>query len=129
MALPVITSRNQVQTTPEIQVVGRVVLQPNTWYTCPAGKKAVCKGRVQCTGTGAAATVQFNAAGEILYQWDTGAFGAGYLSEPRALGAASDEMALFENIQLAAGETITTTQNTGTNAEVNLWMQVKETPI
>jgi len=129
MALPQIISRNISQKIPSFEINGRVVLQPNTWYTCPTGKKAIVKGRVQCTGRGAAATADFEAAGVVLYRWanSDAAPTNGYLDEPRALSDANGgQLGLFE-IELAAGDIIETTQNTGTNAEFNLWASVIET--
>ena len=112
----------------KIPISGRVVIQPETWYTCPAGKRAICKGRVQCTNVGAAAFASFLAAGTIMFQWGTGASGVGWELEPRQLSSIVDEFALFD-VELAAGEIIQTTQNTGTNAEFNLWMEVLELPV
>jgi len=131
MALPQIISRNIAQKIPTFEINGRVVLQPNTWYTCPTGKKAIVKGRVQCTGRGAAANADFNAAGVLLYSWDNSDAtpANGYLDEPRALSAANGgQLALFE-VELAAGDIIETTQNTGTNAEFNVWASVQESAV
>ena len=131
MTLPQVISRNQVQKIPTVEINDRVVLQPNTWYTCPTGKKAIVKGSVQCTGLGAAATADFEVAGVTMFRWNnatqpTGSFD--YLNSPRGLSTADGgQFALFE-VELAAGEIIETTQNTGTNAEFNVWASVQETP-
>jgi len=114
-----------VQRIPEFEINGRVVIQPNTWYTCPVGKKARVKGQVQCTGRGAAATADFVAAGIIMYRWDGTAAALDFATAPRQL--ADDQFADFE-VDLAAGDTIVTDQNTGTNAEFNVWAKVQETP-
>lgn len=107
-------------------------MQPHTWYTCPTGKVAKVKGQVQCTSRGAAATADFLAAGVVMFRWDTAGqhtFGENYLTAPRGLSTANGgEFALFE-IELSAGETILTDQNTGTNAEFNLWATVVETDV
>jgi len=121
-----------VQKIPTVEINGRVVLQPNTWYTCPTGKKAIVKGRVQCTGRGAAANASFRAAGTEMFRWDNNSTLGGntqnYLDSPRGLTTLDGgQFALFE-VELAAGEIIETTQNTGTNAEFNLWASVQESP-
>jgi len=128
MTLPQIISRNQLQKIPEIQIQGRVVLQPEVWYTCPAGKKAVIKGRIQCTGLGAAANASVQFAGVTMYTWLVTALNLDYLIAPRELSVDDDQFAFFEDVQLAAGETMETIQNTGTNSEFNVWAQVTETP-
>jgi len=112
---------------PEFEINDRVVLQPNTWYTCPAGKKARVKGSVQCTGRGAAATADFIAAGVVMFRWVAGTASEGWEKSPRNLNDAVDEFALFE-VDLAAGDTIVTDQDAGTNAEFNVWACVKESP-
>jgi len=119
---------NVVQKIPTVEINGRVVLQPNIWYTCPTGKKAIVKGRVQCTGRGAAATAHFTAAGVIMFQWGSQAAGQGWETSPRNLSEPTDEFAFFE-VELAAGETILTDQSSGTNAEFNMWASVQETPV
>jgi len=128
MALPQIISRNTSQKIPSFAINDRVVLQPETWYTCPTGKKAICKGRVQMTGLGAAATANFEVAGVIMYQWANTVAAGDYLQNPRLLSDDDGgQMALFE-VELEAGDIIETTQNTGTNAEFNVWMEVQESP-
>lgn len=100
-------------------VVGRVVLQPHTWYTCPAGKKAIVEGKVVCTGLGAAASVRANAAGVRFVEWQGAAVG--------------DKILVIQTyhefkIQLAAGETLDTSQDSGTNGEIDMFCEVQETP-
>lgn len=125
------TTLNQINVMPEININGRVVVQSNTWYTCPAGKKAVCRGRIQCTLRGAAAVATFMIAGVIMFEWNTaGARNGSYDEAPRALTTSNGgQFAFFDNIQLAAGETIVTSQDVGTNAEFNLWCRIQETPV
>jgi len=127
MALPQIVSRNQAQKIQSFEINGRVVLQPNTWYTCPTGKKAIVKGTVQCTGRGAAANADFNAAGILQFSWNATVAAPvnDYLDDPRGLSDIG-QFAKFE-VELAAGEIIETTQNTGTNAEFNVFATVTET--
>lgn len=124
------TALNTVQRIPEFEINDRVVLQPHTWYTCPAGKKARVKGSVQCTGRGAAATAEFIAAGQIMYRWIAGVGPAigDYLEVPRDLLDSIEQFALFE-VDLSAGGTIVTDQSSGTNAEFNIWARVQETPV
>jgi len=135
MALPQIVSRNIAQKIPTFEINGRVVLQPNTWYTCPTGKKAIVKGNVRCTSRGAAADADFVVAGVVMFTWDkavianTFASGPNYIAQPEGLATGSGgELALFE-VELAAGETIVTQQNTGTNAEFNLFASVQESAV
>jgi len=117
-----------VQKIPEFEINDRIVLQPHTWYTCPANKKAIVTGRVQCTGRGAAGVAHFEAAGVIMFTWVAGGTIVGSWDEvPRNLKDALDQFALFE-VELAAGDIIETTQDVGTNAEFNVWSKVQETP-
>jgi len=105
-----------------------VASHPVTYYTCPAGQKARCTGTIQCTGRGAAATVDFIAAGIIMFRWVAGAFNGGYLDNPRLLVDSVDQFARFD-FELIAGETVVSAQDSGTNAELNLFMNVIETPV
>jgi len=105
-----------------------VASHPVTYYTCPAGQKARCRGQVVCTGTGAAATVDFIVAGVIMFRWLSAGFVNSYLDAPRTLGATADQAAMFD-FDLVAGETVVSAQDSGTNAEINLFMTVIETPI
>lgn len=121
---------NTVQKIPEFEINDRIVLQPKTWYTCPAGKKAIVSGRVQCTGLGAASTVDFLIAAVTMFRWVTGAAIGDYLQNPRNLSTVNGgQFALFDDIELSAGNVILTTQNVGTNAEVNLWAKIQETSV
>lgn len=130
MALPQIISRNLVQKIPTSEINARVVLQPNTWYTCPTGRKAIVKGSVVCTGRGAAANADFNAAGILWFSWVTaGAVIGNYLDVARNLSTVNGGQFAFFEVQLSAGEIIETTQNSGTNAEFNVFASVQETPI
>jgi len=110
---------NIAQKIPTEAVTGRVVLQPHTWYTCPAGKKAVVSGKAVCTGLGAAASVRLNAAGVRIVEWQA--------------AAASDKVLIINSyfefeVQLAAGETLDTSQDSGTNGEIDMLAKVQETP-
>jgi len=119
-----------VQKLPEVPITPvRTVVQPTTWYTCPAGKKAIVKGFVQCTGNGAAATTDFKARGEIMFRWVAGATVVGsHLETPRNLKYSVEQFAEFKT-ELAAGDIIETVQNTGTNSEFNVFADVQETPV
>jgi len=125
MTLPQIISRNQVQKIASVSITARVVLQPNTWYTCPTGKKAIVKGSVQCTGRGAAADASFEVASIEMFKWTANTALDDYLINPRDLRV--PQIARFE-VELEAGEIIETTQDSGTNAEFNVWAEVLETP-
>jgi len=122
---------NSAQKIPEFDINDRIVLQPHTWYTCPAGKKAIVSGKVQCTGRGAAATASFEMAGVIMYTWARSTAAGGTADEfPRNLTDVNGgQFAFFDAIELSAGDIIETTQNTGTNAEFNVWAKVQETSV
>jgi len=125
-----LTVRNAAQNIPTFEINGRIVLQPHTWYTCPAGKKALVKGSVQCTNRGAAANADFNVAGVLLFSWITGgAIVADYIDGPRSLSTVNSGQQAFFDVELSAGEIIETTQNTGTNAEFNVFAKVQESPV
>ena len=48
------------------------VLQPTTWYTCPAGKVATVKGTVVCVDLGAGAQGQLDINGIRFANWGAG---------------------------------------------------------
>jgi len=117
-----------VQKIPEFEINDRIVLQPHTWYTCPAGKKAIVKGSVQCTGLGAAANADFQVAGVTMFRWLVTALNLDFNIAPRELSVGDSAFAEFE-VELSAGDIIETIQSTGTNSEFNVWAKVQETPI
>jgi len=118
------------QKIPEFDINDRIVLQPHTWYTVPAGKKAIIKGSVQCTGLGAAANASFEAGGIVMFIWNTtGAVDLDYIDGPRSLSVIAGGQQAFFDIELSAGEFIRTIQNTGTNSEFNVFAKVQETSI
>jgi len=132
MALPQIISRNQIQKIPSVAINVRKVLSGGTdgdFYTCPAGKRARIKGYVICTGLGAAATVNFEVAGTVLYTWDGTALTGDYLENPRTLTALQGGQGALFDVQIEAGDILQYTQNTGTNAEMNMNAEVLETPV
>jgi len=123
-----ITAKNASQKSPMIEINGREIVQPHIWYTCPTGKVANVKGSVQCTGRGAAANASFQINGITVYTWDRATIHvADYTEQPRFLTTLGAQMALFD-IVLSAGQTIGTVQNTGTNAEFNVFAEVTELP-
>jgi len=83
---------------------------------------------VGCTGTGAAATVDILVAGVIMFRWLSAGFVNNYLDAPRTLGATADQYAKAE-FDLVAGQTVVSAQDSGTNAEINMFMEVQETPV
>jgi len=119
------------QKIPEFDINDRIVLQPHTWYTCPAGKKAIVKGSIQCTNRGAASTADFEAAGVTQFRWDRNTTPpvASWQDAPRGLTTGNGGQFAFFEVELSAGDIIETTQNSGTNAEFNVWAKVQETPI
>lgn len=116
-------ARNQTQKIPTEPINDRVVVQPNTWYTCPAGKKAIVKGSATCTSTGAAAntTLQANAIPIKVCL----AVGGG--TNPWDRDIAPDITFNFE-VQLAAGQILNTIQNAGVNAEWEMQAEITESP-
>jgi len=129
MPLPQIIARNSLQKIPTVGINQRdVASHPITYYTCPTGAKAKVKMLVGCTGTGAAATVDILVAGVIMFRWLAAAFVANYLDQPRTLSANDDQFAKAE-FDLVAGQTVVSAQDSGTNAEINMFMEIQETPI
>jgi len=123
MGLPQIIARNQIQKTNK-RTVSRADTSgyPITYYTCPTGKIAVIKGSWICDDTGAAAVVDLNSAGiSIAEVQATG--GVITLTTPQNL--AEDVLYPFE-ADLVAGETLTCTQDSGTNATTKLFIVIEE---
>jgi len=123
---------NQVQKIPEFEINDRIVLQPHTWYTCPVEKKAIVKGTVVCTGRGAAATADFDVATITMFRWDKATIIVptetwDYLNTPLELTTHKGGQTARFDVELSAGDTIETNQNTGTNAEFNVFAKVQET--
>jgi len=109
----------------------RTVIQPTTWYTCPIGKKALVVGKAQCTGLGAASRGDVDAGAVTKYRWFTAASVQNQKCNWNPLGLSAN---VFQEtcpirIELAAGETIETNQNVGTNAEFNLDLEVFESDV
>jgi len=122
MTLPQIISRNPVQKTNARQLFSSDVLQPVVYYTCPAGKIAKIKGVWLCSDTGAAATVDLNAAGSSIAEVQATGGGTD-INIPQDLAEGLNYA--FE-VTLAATETLGVTQNTGTNAATLLNATVEE---
>jgi len=121
MTLPTVVVRNQVQKTNKrtFALVNDVV-QPTTWYTCPTGKIAIVKGSCTCVDTGAAATSTLAFGGVVHATWlATG--GSNVLLDDLA-----EQFVLEWTAFLEAGDTIVTDQNTGTNSQFKLQMEVEE---
>jgi len=119
-----ISARNAAQKLGMVGVDENTTTTPQTYYTCPAGKVARVHGWGFCEGTGAAATVDLVIAGVDQAEWQaTG--GNVNQNEPQnmAEGARFD----FDEV-LAAGQIVTVTQNTGSNAEFHIHMIVEERP-
>jgi hypothetical protein len=119
-----VTPLNQVQRVSELQIVDTIVLQPHTWYTCPTGKRARVIGVVVCKNTGAAANARFRVAGEIYATW----VATGGTIEPSLIVDLFPGVIIPFEVILEAGETIQTTQSTGTNAEFFIDAKVLELP-
>ena len=123
MALPVVVARNQVQKTNKRTFALRTdVTQPETWYTCPAGKIAILKGTCSCESTGAAATTDLNFAGVSYAEWQFSGGG----TDINFLQNLTVGMTIKFEAQLAGGETMVTDQNTGSNANFKIQFEVEE---
>jgi len=126
MALPQIVSRNQIQRIPTIALNVRKVLSGGTdgdFYTTPANKKARIKGVATCDNLGAAATVDLNVAGLSIAEWQAGGTADPFTPQNLLTG-----IEFPFDIQLDAGEILQYSQNSGTNAQMNVNAQILETP-
>lgn len=112
------------QKIPSIDIKDRIVLQPHTWYTCPAGKKAIVKGSAVSTGTGGAANTSLQLGGVTVRR----VLAAGGSTDPWQRDLAPDIFFDFEG-QLDAGEIMETIQDAFTNAEWEIIASVTETPV
>lgn len=127
MALPLVTSRNQLQKIPTIALNLRKVLSGGTdgdFYTVPTGKKAIFKGFAVCTGFGAATTVSLLLAGTVSAIWNQSG-GTDNQDRPRVMSV--NVRYTFE-VRLDAGDLVQYTQNSGTNGEMNMNAEILETP-
>ncbi len=123
MTLPQIISRNQVQKTNKRTLFSADTSgYPITDYTVPAGKIAVIKGTCVCSDTGAAATVDLNAAGVSIAEWQ--ATGGG--TDPNIPQDLVEGFVFKFEINLAAAETLTRTQSSGTNANTTINILIEE---
>jgi len=127
MTLPQIISRNQIQKIPTIALNVRKTLSGGTdgdFYTVPTGKKARIKGVATCDSTGAATTVDLNVAGTSLAEWQSaGGTADPFIPQDLALG-----VQFPFDVQLDAGEILQYSQNSGTNASMNVNAEILETP-
>ena len=112
------TAFNSLQSIPTTPVNAYKVLSPATFYTCPAGKRAIITGKAICNSLGAAANVRLNAGGLEICRWQA----AGTSSVILTTGT------IFSfSIQLTAGQTLDYTQSSGTNAGMDIISVVQET--
>lgn len=123
---------NAVQRIPEKSIIQTVTSVPNTHYTCPAGKKAKVKFRVQCTHVDTNTIVAFMTFGGVsIARWaDLGTTGIFPPNTTWHNGGASQEgsWAIGEKV-LNAGETIETDGTNGTIATFNLFFDILEVPV
>jgi len=124
MALPRIVARNTSQVIPDFSLNLRKVLSGGTdgdFYTVPTGKKARIIGTAVCTGLGAAVQVTLNVATVGIYFWQAAAGGG---QDPR-VKIVNDTATI--DIMLDAGEILQYSQDSGTNAEFNIFVRIQET--
>jgi len=124
MTLPQIVSRNNIQKTNKRVIPWtNDVIQPTVWYTCPTGKIAILKGICTCVDTGAAADASLNAQGVRIAHWlATG--GVTDINDP--LTGFKESIVYPFQIELSAGGTIETVQDSGTNAQFKLQAEIEE---
>lgn len=109
---------------------------PRTIYTCPTGKKAVGIVTAQCTGLGSATLARIrvdNGSDFItLGEWRNVVPSTFSVSPPNANRTNFNYFTLgtdmIKEISLTEGQEILTFQDSGTNAEFNIFLQVQETP-
>jgi len=132
-----IIAKTALQKNPTIGINVRTILQPNTYYTCPAGKVATVKGRVVCTGLGAAAEARFLIDGVITYRWQANNTGISLVLVDNTSQIQQQNSTLVDppintyrefQFTLNAGESFSTDQSSGTNAEFNVFAEVTENP-
>lgn len=115
-----------VQRIPELEINSRITNRANEpHYTCPTGKKAIFTGFANCTSLGAASSVNLRDPTNTfnICTWVSVASG---LAESTLIRRLGHPYAL--TIQLEAGDTITSTQSSGTNAEFNVIGKILELP-
>jgi len=123
MGLPQVISRNQIQkTNKRVLPFTQDNTQPTTWYTCPANKIAIIKGQCVCTDTGAAATADLDVAGISIAEWQ--ASGGG--TDPNLPQDLIKDFLYQFDIQLDSGETLVTSQSSGSNANFKLGAVIEE---
>lgn len=120
------TPLNTTQRISEKKISSRTVVQPSVHYTCPAGKKAIFKGIVQCTSLGAATNASLRDVDDAfnLARWTT-ATGTRQNVDWTVLIVG---VLINVELELEAGDEIKTVQNSGTNAEFNVVGTVLELP-
>ena len=125
MTLPQIISRNIIQGIPTTSLNVRKVLSGGSngdFYTVPTVKKAIIEGSAICTGLGAAATVDLEFNGVRFHRWDAAS------GTEVALRTTIININIPFKIQLPAGQILRYTQDSGTNAEMNINAEILETP-
>lgn len=114
--------RNQSQQISKSFGVNLRETSPTVLYTCPAGKKATVKGSALVDSTGAAGTVDLVIAGQSIAEWQ--ATGGG--TDPNVPQNLAINTRFQFDVQLNSGETISYTQNTGSNASMTFSISVQE---
>jgi len=106
----------------------RHVIQPHTWYTCPAGKTAIVNYRFKGDGLGAASEIRLEANGVRLATWQStsGIFTTPDNATISSLGWQVLGSFASGEISLNAGEAVITSQDSGTNGEFNGFLQIQE---
>jgi len=114
-------------------VIDHIVVQPHVWFICGVGKRARVTGWAVCRDRGASSIARVEIAGIRTYEWNTAisliSINANWEITPKGLTTFRGGMLAWIDVVLQAGETIETTQNSGVNAEFDLYLTIEELPI
>lgn len=116
---------NQSQSIPEIQLNENSIVQPTTYYTCPANKKAIAKIMINCVDTGAAAKAHLR---DPTDSFNVAEWGVGVNSTIDKYDNLVEGQTVPIYLELHANDVIKTTQSTGTNAQFKIWGNILELP-
>jgi len=118
-----ITARNTSQKIGTSQLLIRRTLSPFTFYTCPAGKRAIIKGVASCDQTGSAAQVRLKVNNIIILEWrSTG----GDPNKPQELRVGDGGNL---DVEVEENQSLIYDQNAGTNATMDINAKIQETPL
>jgi len=129
-----IISKNISQSLAERNIILNTTTTPFIYYTCPVGKRASIKGWVRCVDRGGASNCSFEAAGVVMWIWNTNAGHQSisdhpaYTERTQAMTTSSGGDIAMVDLVLEAGQFIRVIQNAFTNAQFKCNFKVKELP-